>query len=518
MNDAPLSTGPLARTAGSAALAAFVALAALLLAAAPASGATYRAAQCNPALGAGHQDASFTRTSAHYASAAGCDEGGGGLAVRHEGRNTASGAWGAWSLKVPAGSELVGVRASVAGASQGGHVPELLVAGPARAPLLVGNARGEVHRLSWAGSGADEVSARLRCGWRGGCGRGSAAHVTVKRLMLTLRDSTAPQLALAGSLLEPGSRRGAEALAPAASDSGSGVRRIVVEVNGDPVAARSLRCALAGEVALRLRPCPERPSVAIAVATGSAPFVQGPNEVRVCAADYAADTSANQLCLKRDVRVDNACPLSDTGGAARLVARFAGSGRQIEVARGESATVRGRLLDGSGAGVAGARACVAVRLPLDGAAETVLATPRSDGDGRFSVVVPAGPSREVRVAHWPGEDGALERMLMLETRADPGLRLLPDRALRNGERVEFVTRLAGPRYAGREARIEVRSDGEWLRLRDGRTNASGVWRSGYRFHSTTRRRSYRFRACVPAQRGYPYVAGCSPTRSQAVVG
>ena len=54
---------------------------------------------------------------------------------------------------------------------------------------------------------------------------------------------------------------------------------------------------LATTVALRLQPCPARATARFAAATASEPFRQGPNLVRVCAADYAVTTAANRSSM-----------------------------------------------------------------------------------------------------------------------------------------------------------------------------------------------------------------------------
>ncbi len=66
----------------------------------------------------------------------------------------------------------------------------------------------------------------------------------------------------------------------------------------------------------------------LAAATASPPFRQGPNLVRVCAADYAVTTAANRSCARRRVRVDNLCPVSEIGGATTLRARLRQRGRR----------------------------------------------------------------------------------------------------------------------------------------------------------------------------------------------
>jgi hypothetical protein len=215
--------------------------------------------------------------------------------------------------------------------------------------------------------------------------------------------------------------------------------------------------------------------------------------------------------------VDNACPLSEVP-ATRLVARLPGGGRSRTVAGGEPTTLRGRLLDVSGRGVEGARACIATRTRLPSATERVVRTPLSGVGGRFRVRLPAGPNRQVRVAHWPTAEAAIERFLDLRVRVRPRLRIRSRHRLHNGERARFDVRLPGPRSGRRRVVLQANAGGRWIPIRNGRTNRRGDWRTSYRFRATTGRRTYRFRTLVPRQRGYPYAAGHSKVRRQTVIG
>jgi hypothetical protein len=328
-----------------------------------------------------------------------------------------------------------------------------------------------------------------------------------------LDDGLAPVLGLGGSLLGPGSRRGAQQLGTVASDAGGGVRRIVAQVNGEPLDAATAGCALANGVGLLLRPCPAQGSLAIPAATGSEPFRQGPNEVRVCALDLAR-VDPNRTCRSERVRVDNLCPLSSVAGS-RLRAHISGPAK---LESNERAAVVGRLADADGTDVAGARVCVAARTRLRATTERVVRTPLTDERGRFRVRLPAGPSREVRVAHWATSESALERYLHLRVRARPLLRIRPGRPLHNGESARFRVRLPGPSAGHRRVVLQANAGGRWIPVRNGHTDGGGRWRTSHRFRSTTGTRTYRFRALVPRQRGYPYLAGRSDVRRKVVSG
>jgi hypothetical protein len=491
------------------ALTAIAIVASLALAAAtPASAGTYRAAICNPDLGARHPDAMFERNSRHYESHASCDVGGGGLAISHDDAASGARAWAAWVVPAPGGTAISRLSVSAAGRAGGGNVPELL-GGPGRSLTPFAAPAGQLQRFRWAGPPSKAFAARLRCRRPSGC-RGRRARIRVKRLALVLDDHVGPTLELDGSLFAAGSRRGVQTVAPSATDIGGGVRRLLVQVNGQPTTAQTISCRVTNRIATRLRPCPGAASARFAAATASSPFRQGPSMVRVCAADYAVTTAANRTCTHRRVRIDNLCPVSEVAGGATLGASLRRNGNR--------AVVAGRLLDSGGWGVSGARVCVATRVRLKGVAERVAVAPLTDPDGHFRAPLPSGPSREVRVAYWPSTSGAVERYLHLEVPARPRLRLRFGHPVHNGDRVRFRVRLPGPAHARRRVRIQVRVGGRWLDLRHGLTGKRGIYRARYRFHATTGRRTYAFRAVVPKQRGYPYEAGRSQVQRVAVIG
>ena len=502
-------------------IAASVAVAGLLIAAASAEAGTYRAAQCHPGVGAGHADLAFERTSDHYHGSASCEERGSGLTIRHSGRHTAEGGNGTWSLVAPAGAELIRVRVMVSGRARGGHVPELLASAASSDAsgdgAAFGRATGSFHPARWRGE-AEGLEARLRCTHARGCGEGRDARLQVRRIMLKLRDFEAPRLDLGGPLLSGETQRGTEGLEATATDGGSGVRRVYVEVNGQPASARTLGCQLAHEIALRLRPCPGDATVSLPANTTADPFRQGPNVVRTCAVDLAQRTDANRRCRTSRVRVDNACPVDGAGERGRIHARLSGLGHFGILPADRAATVAGRLVDEDGGGIGAAEVCVGTHTRGHDAAEQIVATPRTDGEGRFSVRLPSGPSREIRVAYWRDSEHVTEHYERLRVAAGPRLRLRPAGTLRNGDRLHFRASLPGPAAGGRHVNVKVRANGRWLRVRGGRTNRRGHWSGSYRFHATTGERTYRFRAFVPRQPGYPYEAGRSESKRVRVRG
>jgi hypothetical protein len=367
-----------------------------------------------------------------------------------------------------------------------------------------GRASGDAHVVKRAGP-AEVLGARLRCA-RSRCGPGRSAKVALRRVMLTLRDGTEPQVEFAAV---PQTVRGPWLVKVGGSDSGSGVRRAYLDVNGKPAGADELGCDVVRGVAIRLRPCPRDARTSFTAPTSSDPFRQGINVVRACVADYSNRAAANSTCETRRVRVDNDCPVDGSGASGHLQVR-------LHHARRPHPAVTGRLTGGDGEPLQNAVVCIAQTSRLEGAAEHVVAKPETDGDGRFGARLPGRASREVRVAFWSDEERVAERYLRVRVPARARLKVRPKGGLRNGERAHFRAALPGPAANGRRLSLRVFSGGRWVRLREGHTNGRGRWTTHYRFRATTGHRTYRFRVFVPRQEGYPYGSGHSAVRKVRV--
>jgi hypothetical protein len=506
---------PVSGGTGQIGLATIIALATALLTPPRAGAGLYRVAICNPQLGARHADVTFERTSVHYVSEAGCGTNQPGLGIRHVGKRTGDGRWGAWTMHAPGGTVISRLGVSAAGHGGGGYLPQLLAVPPIGAAQAFASPDPGMERSRFT-SPARILTARLSCHRVNGCGRGRKARIRIKRIALELADHTRPTIAVGGAALQPGSKRGVQPLTVDAQDVGGGVHRFLLDVNGQPVTASTPRCRIEDGWALRMRPCPQRAHTTWRLQTAAGPFHQGVNVLRACSSDYAIGTLANRACTTRRIRVDNLCPISHTGPGSQLQAQLIRERPPDE--RRPSIAIRGRLLAASGTAVAGARVCVATRVPIAGALERVVATPTTDADGRFATELAQGPSRQVRVAYWWTHADVAERHLRLRVRAHPRLILRPKGVLHNGQRVWFTVELQGPAAEGRWVRIQARADHRWVEVRNGRANADGVYRTRYRFHATTGRRRYRFRAVVPSQRGYPYLRGQSRVRRITVIG
>ena len=137
-----------------------------------------------------------------------------------------------------------------------------------------------------------------------GCEGGS--WVRTHYLATTMSDPVPPTLGdSAGSLLEPGVRRGRQTVSIRAHDQGGGISEVALLVNGLPAApARIPACAVAqtqnnsvaGTVAAEISPCPAEIDVDWTLDSASYPFRTGANSVQVCASDFATIGEPNKSC------------------------------------------------------------------------------------------------------------------------------------------------------------------------------------------------------------------------------
>ncbi|HEX2360416.1 MAG TPA: hypothetical protein VHH72_11440 [Solirubrobacterales bacterium] len=488
---------------------------ALSLALAPGARAgVYVAVQCHTQQNIGAPDAIFARTSDHYVPGVDCSGSGVGLTIRNDAAVTKGGRAGAWSWYPPAGTVFTQITAQSHVAHDAGHKAYFSITDNTGNVQNRWPREGMFDAVDWAaGAHAVAFASFLSClvPPDSSCGGGAKAHNYVRNLWFTLRDLSSPALTLSGDLLDPGPRGGVRTLDAAATDAGGGVWRWRVAVNGKATASAEQPCdVIPGGAARRFVPCPLNASRSFSLDTEGPPFRPGANEVTVCVSDVG--WPANETCQTRTVHVDNPCR-SSAGPAAALEASFAGGGAETRVASNRRARIAGRA---RGAG-SGATVCVFATPSRPGAEQHYEGEARTGPGGRFTYLVPRGPSRRLRLVHRHGGH-VVEAELGLAVRARPRLKVGPRSRLRNGEVARFRGKLPGPYAGGRVVVLQARLGERWLAFKTARTMPDGRFRASYRFRETTARRLYRFRAVVRKQAGYPYLAGVSPTRRVVVTG
>lgn len=303
------------RTAALLALLALVA-AALALAAPQAHAGRYAVVQCDPANRA-FADAAFERRNGDdYAFRHRCeeDEDANSLQI-YAVTGAPEGHFGRISWAAPEGASIIGLSVEARLRSDGGQQARLSFLDRAGAEVgrIATGAPGaggfERYERQLAGAGRSRFAASLICVVHAGCPASERARAWVRSVRLTIADRLAPALSLSGSVLTPGWHRGFAGLAAAATDAGSGVRRIEVSVNGRRVQpTQTFDCAVIPGSAMvtRMRPCASRRVVERSYDTRVAPFVNGVNRISVCARDYGAD--ATPRCSTRLAAIDNAPP------------------------------------------------------------------------------------------------------------------------------------------------------------------------------------------------------------------
>ncbi|HWW66506.1 MAG TPA: hypothetical protein VNY83_00850 [Solirubrobacterales bacterium] len=352
-----------------------------------------------------------------------------------------------------------------------------------------------------------------------GCEAGRT--VSANYIAATEVDPVAPTLSnLGGTLLGGGMIRGHQGLGVEAHDEGGGLSNVSVSVNGLPAAQPDVpNCNLAqvrnpsviGTVAVSVTPCPTALKPSWTLDTEAFPFHDGANSVQVCASDFSTIGDPNTTCsATQTVNVDNSCTASSVAGGEVLSAQFAGSNSEtVTVGYGKGADVTGRLADNGGDPIPGATLCVKMQTAGIDPRPLPVGTVKTDANGGYTYQVPPGPDREV-VIGYRHDSAQVAREVRYYAHAQPSLQLSPAR-LKNGHRIRLWGQVPGPNGGGRVVVLQANVPGSkrWITFRKATTGAQGDFHSGYRFTSTTRTTTYRFRAVVPAQAGYPWVEGAS---------
>jgi hypothetical protein len=525
-------------------LAAALTLAALAAAAfAPSAHAgTYNVYECYPGVNAGAPDDSFTDTSGGlYLHGADCiaPDNHTGIWIQQSANTFGVPLQANDTFYAPAGTQITDVSTSWWGCSQQGELASVYVYGPGGTSTLAslpfntcgGGASGGYWITLHAGPGMNATAFQARlacpgyCPWPPHPTYPWVARSYLKYLAFAMRDVSPPAVSLDGSLLGFGERQGVETLAIAASDAGGGVHDAVVRVNGSLVAtSTNSSCSASGSghgaASYRLSPCPASNHWSVALDTSAAPWVNGANTLSVCVEDWATETAPNDTCAQRTVQVDNSCPSSSGAGATSLSAGLEDKAGQLKpslaVSSNDSPEVRGSLIGGSGP-VNAANVCLYERVDAEDGVDRLVKSITTHPDGSFQAQLGPGASRNLSVVY-RDHDRMLRRQLYVSAAAVPKFRT-GGHLLRNGSFMRFFGSLPGPHADDRGVTIQAKVGHSWRTFKQIKTDADGHYNGRYRFKfSTAPRVTYRFRAVVKKQNGYPFEEGFSPTRKVTVLG
>jgi hypothetical protein len=459
-----------------------------------------------------------------------------------------------WQFSPPTGARVAAATLSRAGDLQGGQVAnatyQFWLAGPERTGVFdeciytqgcsmqgdLSSPLSDVNRVlvppanlgsaiyvnvSCSGGPERDCPAGL------GDANGYAAALYVYAADITLEQAEGPHAsAVAGELTSAPTLRGASDVAFDAADPGAGVWQAVFAVDGEVVQRTVVndnggRCRDVGQTSdglpafLYVQPCAQ--SVSVDVPFDSTKARNGTHRLTVSVIDAAGNAAP---VLDRMVTVDNPPPPGAPNGTnassqARLSLRWAGTAKTS--ARGgfdRGRRLSGRLTTSAGAPIAGATIDERATPSYAGAKSVAMASPSTDGAGRFSVSVPPGASSRTLYfayrAHLDDAQPAATGALRLVTRAGIALRVSPHTASA-GSSIFFRGRLRGgpiPR-GGKQLVLEARSPGSgWIEFKVIRTDAHGRYRASYRFKFAGPT-DYSFRVRSEAESDYPFAAGSS---------
>ncbi|WP_157592139.1 hypothetical protein [Solirubrobacter soli] len=315
-----------------------------------------------------------------------------------------------------------------------------------------------------------------------------------------------------------------------ASDTGLGLYRLIVTVDGrivetEPFSPAVTDCRDAEPTSAdpyqfsSVSACPTA-STSRSFVLSSLP-TSGQHQVRVEVEDASGNrTAAIDRVATFELPADGLrCPTdgcvrappSPNGINATATARLAISGRRtISTAYGRRHTLGGRLVNASGLPIADAQLDVS-ELPVDSPTWRPVGQIRTDASGRFRYAVPPGTSRviamEYRTPLGAASVGA-RAQVSVRVRAGVTMSLRPAR-VRPGGSVRVRGRLLGTDAAAR-ALVELQAlDGREWRTFKTLPVRRGRFAYRYRFRHTAGGAQFLWRIYVRAQAGLPYAAGAS---------
>jgi hypothetical protein len=141
----------------------------------------------------------------------------------------------------------------------------------------------------------------------------------------------------------------------------------------------------------------------------------------------------------------------------------------------------------------------------------LIATVKTTKNGSFTFLVRKGPSRSIKIRYGgTTQIRGVTKMLSLNVRSVTSMR--PNHRRRvNGESVRFHGRIRTGRIPqhGKIVEVQVFVRGKWRTFATARAGRRGLWAYDYRFDGTRGNQTYRFRAKVPPETGYPFATGRS---------
>ena len=345
----------------------------------------------------------------------------------------------------------------------------------------------------------------------------NGSSFSLRRIAVQLDDSTPPTVvSSSGSLLaSTGPQRGERHLELSLRDVGSGLYRVRVEVDGEPMSELPVDENQGACTLPFVLPVPCKLSATVDVPVDTTRLSEGRHSILVRAFDATGVNAAAVGPIS--MVVDNAPDPPPRGTSAcpqQNVATVRGRLRTKVLRFGRSALIVGRV--SARKSRSGTRVGVVDSPSLHGRPRLV----RVGRRGRFHIRVRPRQSTTIQpilVSH--GVAQACGKPLKLTVRAGVRFATSP-RHLRNRESIRMNGRVSGRRIPpqGKSVAIQARARGaaSWTTVTLMRTDPSGRFHFAYRFRKTFRTTTYEFRAVAPRERGFPYARGSSRVRRATV--
>lgn len=201
------------------------------------------------------------------------------------------------------------------------------------------------------------------------------------------------------------------------------------------------------------------------------------------------------------------------GSSIRLAAAHASGARRSRTPAAPVRTITGVLTTADGHPIGGAALRVLSRLRT-GSEFKAAGRLKTGRHGRFTYTVPQGPSRTIRF-RYDGTDTVLPVTAQATILTAASTTIHVSRTVaRLGEKVRFTGRLRGGHVPpiGKVLELQAYDQGLWRSFPSTvRTDARGRWTATLRFERTTGTYTYRIRARIRADTGYPFELGYSRT-------
>ncbi|HET6507058.1 MAG TPA: hypothetical protein VFG42_09725 [Baekduia sp.] len=356
---------------------------------------------------------------------------------------------------------------------------------------------------------------------------GVAAETWLHRADITLADDIKPSFstAPAGGLVDATAPvSGISTVSVLATDKGGGVAQAMVEVDGKVVATQAFGGANCTQPYAYRVPCPLTASGTLSLDTAT--LADGAHKVRVLIQDAGGNTTAwgpvsltthnappDESCNPEPALDLTTAGMSMKPGLLRPGKASKGVGTAaitIHYATKAKAKARGLLRAADGTPLGGQPVCLVWRPAGTTGPLEVLRRVTTKADGRFSIMIPRGSSREIYAIHRTPAGAVVGRTVL---RVIPKVTIAASRrSLRNGQLLTLRGRLSGGPIPSRGVlvRAEAWRGTHWQPFRDTRAKGSkGSFRVRYRFVGTTGSQRYTLRFHVVAQAAYPYVGGVS---------